>query len=326
MTRSVIRVRLVPLARRRHLRPGPPDALARASRKDKDPAVAHIAYLGTGMIGSGMVEAALARGEQPVVWNRSLDKARALEARGARVAATPGEAARGAERVHLALSDDDAVDAVLDQVAPHVPDDALVVDHSTTSPARTAGRAAWCEQRALSFLHAPVFMSPAACREAKGLMLCAGPRERFERAEAALARMTGEVWWLGERPDLAAAFKLFGNAMIVTIVGGLADVYSRARALGIAPGDAHALFERFNPGQTVALRGARMARGDFAPSFALTMARKDVRLMLEAAGDAPLAVLEGLAARMDRVIASGRGEDDVAVLAADAIARARSSS
>lgn len=285
--------------------------------------MAHLAFLGTGLIGAGMVEAALSRGEQVVVWNRSLDKARALEAAGARVAATPAEAAGGAARVHLALSDDAVVDAVLAEAAPGIGPGVLVIDHSTTSPAGTAARAAACEGRGVAFLHAPVFMSPAICRKAQGLMLCAGPRARFEAAEPALARMTGEVWWLGERPDLAAVYKLFGNAMIATIVGGLSDVFSMAAAQGIRPEDALALFGKFNPAGTVQLRGARMAQGDFAPSFALTMARKDVRLMLEAAGDLPLAVLPGMAARMDQLIAGGHGEEDLAVLATDAVARAR---
>ena len=47
--------------------------------------------------------------------------------------------------------------------------------------------------------------------------------------------MTGEVWYLGERPDLAAAYKLFGNCMLFAISGGLADVIAMARANGIDP-------------------------------------------------------------------------------------------
>jgi 3-hydroxyisobutyrate dehydrogenase-like beta-hydroxyacid dehydrogenase len=286
--------------------------------------MAHIAFLGTGLNGGGMAAAALARGEQVTVWNRSLDKARALEASGARVAATPAEAVAGAARVHLVLSDDAVVDAVLEQAAPRIAPDTLVIDHSTTSPALTAKRAEACDRRGIAFLHAPVFMSPAMCREAKGIILCSGPRARFERAEPALARMTGLVWWLGERPDLAAVYKLLGNAMIVTVTGGLADVFAMAAAQGVRPEDAQALFAKFNPGSTVEIRGARMARGEFSPaSFALTMARKDVRLMLEAAGDQPLAVLPGIAARMDQVIAKGHGDEDLAALAAEAIEAAK---
>ena len=73
----------------------------------------HVAWLGTGLLGSGFVEGMLGRGERVVVWNRSLEKARALEPHGAQVAADPAQAVAGAARVHLCLSDDHAVDEVL---------------------------------------------------------------------------------------------------------------------------------------------------------------------------------------------------------------------
>jgi 3-hydroxyisobutyrate dehydrogenase len=65
-----------------------------------------------------------------------------------------------------------------------------------------------------------------------------------------------------------------------------------------------------------------MAKGSFATSFELAMARKDVRLMLETAGDRPLAALPSIAARMDQLIASGLGARDVSVLAIDAVRHA----
>jgi 3-hydroxyisobutyrate dehydrogenase-like beta-hydroxyacid dehydrogenase len=62
-----------------------------------------------------------------------------------------------------------------------------------------------------------------------------------------------------------------------------------------------------------------MMKGDFTPSFELTMARKDVGLMLEAAGNLPLAALPSLAARMDALIAAGHGGEDFGVIAIDAV-------
>jgi hypothetical protein len=51
--------------------------------------------------------------------------------------------------------------------------------------------------------------------------------------------------------------------------------------------------------------------------FELAMARKDVRLMMDAAAGTPLALVSALAARMDEVLAQGRGGEDVGVIAAD---------
>lgn len=276
----------------------------------------HIAVLGTGLLGTGFVEALLGRGVPVVAWNRTLAKAEPLAAKGARVASSAAEAVRGASRVHLVLTDDDAVDDVLAAIAPHVASGVCVLDHTTTLPARTAERAARLEKSGLAFLHAPVFMSPGGARTAKGIMMVAGPTSRFAALESELAPMTGDLWHVGERADLAAAYKLFGNAMILTMCGALADILHMADSLDVPRMDAQALFQRFQPGGVVTMRGPKMANLDFTPSFALDVARKDVRLMLESLGSAPHAVLGGLAERMDAMIAAGRGADDVGVLAA----------
>lgn len=280
--------------------------------------MATITYLGTGLMGAALAEAAAKRGDHVTAWNRTASKALALTQLGVRAAATAAEAVAHAERVHIMLADDAAVEAVLDAAGDGLRS-ALVIDHSTTSPAGVVERAKRLAARGVAFLHAPVFMTPKMCREAGGIMLTSGPRATFERAEATLRAMTGRLEYLGERPDLAAANKLFGNAMIISICAGLADVYGMAASLGIGAAEAHALFGIFNPAGVLAYRGAAMAQGDYAPTFELTMARKDARLMIETAGKRELAVLPAIATRMDALIARGFGSDDLGVLSVDAV-------
>ena len=276
----------------------------------------HIAVLGTGLLGTGFVEALLGRGLPVVAWNRTAAKAAPLAEKGARVVANAAEAVRGASRVHLVLTDDDAVDSVLAAITADLGSGVCVIDHTTTLPKSTAERAARLEASGVTFLHAPVFMSPGGARAAKGIMMVAGPTARFTALQAELAPMTGDLWHVGERTDLAAAYKLFGNAMILSMCGALADILHMADSLDVPRMDSQALFQRFQPGGVVQMRGPKMASFDFTPSFALDVARKDVRLMLESLGTAPHAVLGGLAERMDAMIAAGRGADDVGVLAA----------
>jgi len=127
------------------------------------------------------------------------------------------------------------------------------------------------------------------------------------------------VWYLGERGDLAAAYKLFGNSMLFVLTGGIADVFAMAKANGIEPADALTVFDKFPVGNFIKLRGEKMARRDFSATFELTMARKDTRLMLEAADGQPLTVLPGIAKRMDDAIASGLGKDDLGAIAAEVL-------
>ena len=269
-------------------------------------------------MGSALAEAAAKRGDRVTVWNRTEARAKPLEAFGVRVAKTPTEAIAEAERVHVMLTDDAAVDAVLEACRDGLPK-TVVVDHTTSSPAGTATRSAQLEGAGVAYLHAPVFMSPAMCRSAGGIMLAAGPRPLFDRLEPALKAMTGSLDYLGERRDLAAAYKLFGNAMILTLTAGLADVYGMAASLDIDPAAAQALFGKFNPVGVLTGRGANMAKGDYAPSFELAMVRKDARLMIEAARGRELGVLPAIAKWMDALIARGYGEKDLGVLAVDAV-------
>src|SRR5438045_3670711 len=97
-----------------------------------------IAFLGTGLLGSGFVEAAAKRGDDITVWNRTAEKARALEQFGVKVAATPADAVRGAASVHLVLRDDAVVEDVIEQLRPGLGRDAIILDHTTTQPALTA--------------------------------------------------------------------------------------------------------------------------------------------------------------------------------------------
>ncbi|MCU0624477.1 MAG: NAD(P)-dependent oxidoreductase, partial [Gemmatimonadaceae bacterium] len=99
----------------------------------------------------------------------------------------------------------------------------------------------------------------------------------------------------------------------------VADMLAVAKGGGVSATDALRLFDFFDPSRIIAVRGKSMAAGDFTPSFELTMARKDVRLMLETAGAEPLAVLPGLASRMDTLIAAGEGAQDLAVLGRDSV-------
>ena len=278
-----------------------------------------VGFLGTGMLGGAMVEGMLRRGDAVTVWNRTEAKARALEAFGAKVAATPAEAVAAAQHVHMTLPDDGVVDELMASVGPHLKPGAIVVDHSTTSPRDTKARVARLNQAGVRFLHAPVFMSPQMARDTVGMMLVSGPQTVFDEARGELDQMTNELWYLGEQADLAAAYKIFGNSMLFVIAAGLTDVFAMAKGLGIPPLDALAVFAKFQPGGLIRARGDKMARGDFSATFGLTMARKDIRLMIEAAGAQPMVVLPAIAERMDASIAKGHGHEDLGVIAEELV-------
>ena len=277
--------------------------------------MSHVTILGTGLLGSGFVEGFYNRGGSDVtVWNRTRAKADPLTRFGARVAETVEDAVRDADRVHIVLFDDDTVDDAVSAMRGALRPGVVIVDHTTTRPDRTAQRMAALDAAGIDYLHAPVMMGPPAARDAKGMMMVSGPLERFNRVRDELAKMTGELWHVGERPDLAAILKLCGNAVILSMVGVLADVFHLADTARVERAELLRLFERVSAQGVINTRGVKMVEGDFTPLFMLTVARKDLRLMQETAVDTSVPMLDALAAHMDQMIAEGMGEQDVAVL------------
>lgn len=277
-----------------------------------------ITILGTGLLGSGFARAIRKKGEPVRVWNRSPEKARALAEIGATPFASPAEAVRGADRIHVVLSDDVAVDSVLAAAAPGFAAGSLVLDHSTTSTAGARARTARWREQGVIYQHAPVFMGPQNAAESTGIMLISGDREVVARVSPLLVPMTGKLVDLGPRVDAAAAHKLLGNLFLLALTAGFTDVLALAKAMDVAPADVANLFDHFNPGASAPARLKRILDADYDhPSWELAMARKDARLMqaeADAAGIA-LSLVPAFAARMDRAIAEGHGHADWTVVA-----------
>lgn len=279
----------------------------------------NIAFLGTGLLGGAFAETAAKRGDTVTVWNRTIEKARALEQFGVNVAETPADAVRGIKHVHLVLQDDPVVEEVIAALRPGLADDAIIIDHTTTEPAPTAERAQRLNDEGVRYIHCPVFIGPAAARQGKGTIMSAGPRALFDEIRSELERMAERVVYFGERPDLAAVYKLCGNGFIVGMSALVSDVYSIAAAADVDPASVLDILDYFNPAGLISGRGRNMLARNFEPGFELSMARKDVRLMLDTARGKALAVLPGIAERMDQLISAGHGRDDLAVIGKDAV-------
>jgi len=148
-----------------------------------------VAFYGAGALGSAMIRAMLRRGIEVRVWSRSAHKAEALEADGARAFTDPAEAAIGVQRVHLCLSDDASVDAVLDAALPGIAQESPIVDHTTVTPEGVTERVRRLGEAGYSLVHAPVFMGPPMALTSTGVMMVSGDAALVERVRDALEDM-----------------------------------------------------------------------------------------------------------------------------------------
>jgi 3-hydroxyisobutyrate dehydrogenase len=272
------------------------------------------------LLGANFVQAMLERGDIVRVWNRTLSKAKALEAFGAMSFERVEEAVQGADLVHMTLKDDATVNEVLEKAGAGLQPGAIIIDHTTTSARGALERTEVWKKRGFAYQHAPVFMGPQNARESSGFMLVSGEQHLITQVQAHLTKMTGTLLNFGPEAGKAAGLKLTGNLFLLALTAGLADAVGLAKVHGITHEELLLLLTNWNPGITVPARLQKMTTGKFdEPSWELNMARKDAGLMLQAAHERgnKLAVIPAIASLMDQWIDKGHGADDWSVIAKD---------
>jgi 3-hydroxyisobutyrate dehydrogenase len=279
-----------------------------------------IAFLGTGLLGANFTRALLKRGEIVHVWNRTAEKAKALEIYGAKAFENVSEAVKGANRIHLTLSDDQSVDEVLEMAFSGFDPEVIIIDHTTTSAQGAMKRSAFWKTKGYNFIHAPVFMGPPNALEGTGVMLVSGEQKIVKLLEPELSKMTGKLLNLGEKPEKAASIKLLGNLFHISLTGSIVDLITLADSLNVPVSELGPLLEILNPSVVAQGRLKKITSNTFdQPSWELNMARKDARLMMEQANtnQKTLMIVPVIAKKMDAWIAKGHAKDDWTIISKD---------
>lgn len=280
------------------------------------------AFIGMGLLGSNFVKAMIQKGETMHVWNRTAEKAKALEAFGAKAFDNVNQAVQDADVIHVTLKDDATVNEVLEKASKGIKIGATIIDHTTTSAKGAIERTKIWKSKGFTYLHAPVFMGPQNALESSGFMLVSGDQQVIGKVDPDLSKMTGKLLNFGPEEGKAAGIKLTGNLFLLSLTAGLSDALALAKAHGIKAEEILHLFSSWNPGAAAPSRLKKISEGKFnEPSWELNMARKDAGLMLSAAKEAgaSLAIIPAIADAMDQWIAKGHGNDDWSVIAKDSI-------
>jgi 3-hydroxyisobutyrate dehydrogenase-like beta-hydroxyacid dehydrogenase len=194
-------------------------------------------FVGLGAMGHAMAANLVRAGHTVRVWNRSPQKAEDLVAAGAKLAASPAEAAR-AGVVLTMLAHDDALRDVIegdDGVLAGLPPGGLHVSASTISYELSQALEARHAERGQAYVAAPVFGRPEAARAAKLFVAAAGADDQIARVQPLFDAIGQRTFRLGERPSAANLVKLCGNFMIMCAVEAMAEAMTLAGKGGVEP-------------------------------------------------------------------------------------------
>ncbi|MFF4083675.1 NAD(P)-dependent oxidoreductase [Streptomyces sp. NPDC001777] len=284
------------------------------SATDPAPQRPVVAVLGTGTMGSGMARSLLRAGIEVRAWNRTHARAAPLAADGATVAETAEQAVRGADVVLTMLNDGPSVAAALDAAAGGLHTGQVLLQSTTVGPDATAELARRTAELGPVYLDAPVSGTKQPAEEGALTVFVAGPAAVRGRAEPVLDAIGRRTVWVDEAPGAASRLKLVVNTWVITMVNNIAECLNLAEGLGVDPRTFLDVMKG-GPLDTAYLQGksAAVLSGDLAPSFALSTALKDTRLILDAARAAGvrLDLVEASAERFARAEAAGHGGEDM---------------
>jgi HAD superfamily hydrolase (TIGR01450 family) len=184
------------------------------------------------------------------------------------------------------LSDPDALRAVVegpDGIAAGAHSSLTVVEMSTVGPAAVAWLAS-ALPTGTGLVDAPVLGSRGAAESGSLVVLAGGPTRLVKRVMPLLS-VLGSAIHVGPLGSGAAA-KLAANAAIFGTLGMLGETIALARALGLPPDAVNQVLAATPLAAQATRRRAAVESGDYPPRFRLTLARKDARLISEAAAAA----------------------------------------
>jgi len=277
-----------------------------------------IAVLGTGIMGAPIARNLHKAGFTVRAWNRSRDKAAALESDGITVADTPEDAAKGADFVLTMLIDGEAVEQTMVDggALTAMSDEGIWLQCSTVGIDAIDHLASLAEKANRAFVDAPVTGTKKPAEDGKLTVLAAGNRELEPRCQPVFEAIGARTIWLDEVGQ-ASRLKLVVNSWVLAVTAGIAEAIALAEGLGLDP----QLFLDTVKGSAtdnpfLHVKGQMTISRDFAPAFPTDGAYKDSGLILAAAQTAGIKhdVMTAVQAKLARTVQQGHGDKDMAAM------------
>lgn len=246
-----------------------------------------LAFLGMGVMGAPMAGHLKAKGYDVTVYNRTAAKAEAWAARhGGTTAATPTEAAEGAEIVFACVGNDDDVRSVVygeTGAFAAMSAGSVFVDHTTASAALARELDAEAEQRGLGFIDAPVSGGQAGAENGMLTVMCGGTETAFNRASPIIDAYARSCKLMGPA-GAGQLTKMVNQICIAGLVQGLSEALAFCERAGL---DGRQVLDVISKGAAQSWqmenRGSTMIDGTFDFGFAVDWMRKDLSIVLDEA-------------------------------------------
>lgn len=246
-----------------------------------------VAFIGLGVMGYHMAGHLKSGGHDVTVYNRTTSKAEAwVKEHGGALAATPRQAAEGAEIVFTCVGNDNDLRRVVlgdDGIFAGMTDGAVLVDNTTASANVARELYAAAKDKGLGFIDAPVSGGEAGAQNGVLTVMCGGDQDVFDRAQPVIDCYARAVTLLGPAGS-GQLTKMVNQICIAGLLQGLSEGMNFGTRAGL---DMAKVLDVISKGAAQSWqmenRGTTMCQGEFEFGFAVDWMRKDLGICLEEA-------------------------------------------
>ncbi len=281
--------------------------------------MSEITMIGLGAMGSALSLALLKAGHELTVWNRTAQKMAPLVELGAEGAESVLEAVQASPVIMICIDNYAATNRLLrsDDVVTHLAG-RTVIQLGTGTPKEARDTEIWLKECGADYLDGAIDSYPDGVGAADGRILIAGSKAAFQRSEAVLKCLGGDLRYLGENVGAAAALDLAELSESLGKYAGLVHGARLCEAEGVGTDLLASLYPVGNRARELAeiIHSGDFSLGSLYDGTTIRVWEEVVqRLQTQARdtgmnGDLP----DYLSRLFKRAVAAGHGEEDIAAL------------
>ena len=249
----------------------------------------NLAFIGLGVMGFPMAGHLATAGHNVTVYNRSSDKAKKWrsEYKG-KIAATPADAAEGADFIMSCVGNDDDLREVTigkDGAFSKIRKGSIFIDHTTVSTIVTKELFDTASQMAFDYIDAPISGGQAGAENGTLSIMCGGDQQAFDKAEPILEIYSKICKRIGEN-GAGQQTKMCNQIAIAGLVQGLSEALHFAEKAGLDGRDVVEVISQGAAGSwQMENRYETMLDNYFNHGFAVDWMRKDLKICLESSDE-----------------------------------------
>ena len=245
----------------------------------------NLAFIGLGVMGFPMAGHLATAGHNVTVYNRSSDKAKKWRSEyNGKIAATPADAAEGADFIMSCVGNDDDLREVTigkDGAFSKIRKGSIFIDHTTVSTLVTKELFDTASQMAFDYIDAPISGGQAGAENGTLSIMCGGDQQAFDKAEPILEIYSKICKRIGEN-GAGQQTKMCNQIAIAGLVQGLSEALHFAEKAGLDGRDVVEVISQGAAGSwQMENRYETMLNNQFNHGFAVDWMRKDLKICLE---------------------------------------------